>query len=211
MVLMVAIIIAGIGAGLFSLGGLASNHPVSSTSTGAGSLTVTHTVVDTSTVILTDSTSTTSSAAGSSQGQQTTTATTTQTVTTTHTETATQQQTTTETVTDGNLVDFSIDSLVLNATTDSWTMTMTNYSGENWNIQATLTATSGSGGSATIDSLVNFQAFQPGVDSQTVGAVGPQHLQAGDNYCVSIDSMETGSTVPSGSWSWESCFVQAVS
>jgi hypothetical protein len=87
---------------------------------------------------------------------------------------------------------------------------MTNYSSLAWNIQATLTATSGSGGATTTNSAINFEAFQPGAGSQPVGGVGPQHLQAGENYCVSIAGQETGSTVAAGYWNWESCFVQAV-
>jgi hypothetical protein len=100
--------------------------------------------------------------------------------------------------------------LVLNATSDSWTLNMTNHdSGVVWSVSATLTDTTGAGGPAMLSSSLIINPFPPGVGSATVSGVGPNPLQAGENYCVNIVGTPSGSTVSNGDWSWDSCFVEA--
>jgi hypothetical protein len=171
--------------------------------------TTTATVTDTPTATLTAiGPTTTVTTAGPTTTLVSTTTTTIAGPTTTQSVTTTQTVTTSTTA--GNLVLFSIDSLVLNATTDSWTLEMTNYNSNNWSISATLTATSGGGGSATTDSTIPLYPFAPGVKSGTASGVGPTHLVAGNNYCVSISGVPVGTTVAAGDWDWTSCFIQAV-
>jgi hypothetical protein len=132
------------------------------------------------------------------------------TTTLTVTSTLASTQTATASASAGNLVNFSIDSLILNATTNSWTLVMTNYNNGDWTVDATLTATSGSGGSSTVNSDISLYPFRPGVDSQTVSGIGPNPIQAGNYYCVAITGSPTGTTVPIGDWNWSNCFVLAV-
>ena len=169
-------------------------------------LTSTVTVDQTATVRVTQTQTTTQELTLSQTINQT------QTVNQTVTETATE--TVIQTVTQGNIALFSIDSIVLNATSNSWSITMTMYPpilGGSWQVHAILEAPLMVGGTNTTASTISFYPFYPGTETEMATGIGPTPLSAGDNYCVYVDGEPDGSTVPDGYWMWSSCFNMPVS